>query len=69
MKPGELRALSDEAMLGCAPEYPRHIVLLDRFEMAFDYRWGEKTYWHIWCSGGMGMLTEEEIEMTSHPVE
>ncbi len=69
MKPGELRALSDEAMLGCAPEYPRHIVLLDRFEMAFAYLCEEKTYWHIWTSAGMGMLTEEEIEMNSRLVE
>ena len=68
MKPGELRTLNDEALQDCDPEYPKYFLLLDRFEMAFNYRGEEKPYWHIWTSAGMGMLLEEVIEKNSEAI-
>lgn len=66
MKPGELRAMKNE-YLKANTENP-HFVLIERFEMNFDYLSEEKPYWYIMFSGGMGVLEEWVIEENSEMI-
>lgn len=72
MKPGELRAWKKEYLKAYAKAYiekPQgHFILIERFEMNFDYLSEEKPHWYIMFSGGMGVLEEEVIEENSEMI-
>ena len=62
MKPGELRVWKNEYLKAYTEKPPANFVLIERFEMNFDYLSEEKPYWYILISGGMGVLEECVIE-------
>jgi len=72
MKPGELRAWKNEYLKACTKAYiekpQEHFVLIERFEMNFDYLSEEKPYWYILFSVGMGVLEEWVIEENSEVI-
>ena len=69
MKPGELRVWKNEYLAAYAEKPPANFVLIERFEMNFDYLSEEKPYWYILISGGRGVLEEWVIKEKSEVLD